>query len=192
MSSLDSPFTFGGASSLATTPATGTPEPGAEQEDQGSKADGDDAPQEQISLTEGGPGEEDESVVHEVRAKALKLVIGGDSEGESSGDKKAAAAAADKKNPWKTQGVGPLRFMKHKTTGAVRMLLRAEPRGHVALNKRILPDFNYKAENKYVKITTSNDAGNGLETWMIQVKTKELAAALAEALETHKVANKKK
>lgn len=194
-SPLDSPFTFGGASSLATTPATGTPEPGAEQEDQGTKADGDDAPQEQISLTEGGPGEEDESVVHEVRAKALKLVVGGESDGESGGgggggDKKAAAA--DKKNPWKTQGVGPLRLMKHKTTGAVRMLLRAEPRGHVALNKRILPDFNYRAENKYVKVTTSNDAGTGLETWMVQVKTKELAGALAEALETHKVANKKK
>lgn len=185
----DSPFTFGGASSLATTPAAGTPEPGAEQEDQGTKADGDDAPQEQISLTEGGPGEEDESVVHEVRAKALKLVVGGESDGESSGDKKAAT---DKRNPWKTQGVGPLRLMKHKTTGAVRMLLRAEPRGHVALNKRILPDFNYKPENKYVKITTSNNAGNGLETWMIQVKTKELATALSEALETHKVANKKK
>lgn len=129
--------------------------------------------------------------MYEVRAKALKLVVGGESEGEQSGgDKKAAGA--DKKNPWKTQGVGPLRLMKHKTTGAVRMLLRAEPRGHVALNKRILPDFNYKAENKYVKITTSNDTGSGLETWMIQVKTKELATALSEALETHKAANKKK
>jgi len=167
---------------LATTPAAGTPEPGPEQADQGTKADGDDAPQEQISLIEGGPGEEDEAVVHEVRAKALKLVVGGDTED----DKK------DNKNPWKTQGVGPLRLMKHKTTGAVRMLLRAEPRGHVALNKRILPDFNYKPENKYVKITTSNDSGDGLETWMIQVKTKELATALSEALETHKAANKKK
>lgn len=184
----DSPFTFGGASSLATTPAMGTPEPGAEQEGgQETKADGDDAPQEQISLIEGGPGEEDESVVHEVRAKALKLVVGGDSDNDSPGK-----TDADKKNPWKTQGVGQLRMMKHKTTGAVRMLLRAEPRGHVALNKRILPDFNYKSENKYVKITTTNDTGSGLETWMIQVKTKDLATALSEALETHKVANKKK
>ena len=174
---------------MATTPATGTPEPGAEQEDQGTKADGDDAPQEQISLTEGGPGEEDESVVHEVRAKALKFVAGGDSEGDSGGDQKATAA--DKKSPWKTQGVGPLRLMKHKTTGAVRMLLRADPGGHVALNKRILPDFNYKPESKYCKVTTANDAGTGLETWMLQVKTKELAAALAGALETHKLANKK-
>ncbi|KAB5554890.1 hypothetical protein GE09DRAFT_964622 [Coniochaeta sp. 2T2.1] len=185
----NSPFTFGGASSLATTPATGTPEPGAEQEDQGTKADGDDAPQEQISLTEGGPGEEDEAVVHEVRAKALKFVAGGDSDGDSGGGKNSA----DKKSPWKTQGVGPLRLMKHKKTGAVRMLLRADPGGHVALNKRILPDFNYKSDgSKYVKITTANDTGTGLETWMLQVKTKELAAALSEALETHKVANKKK
>jgi hypothetical protein len=190
--SLDSPFTFGGASSLATTPATGTPEPGVEQENgQGTQADGDDAPQEQISLTDGGPGEEDESVVHEVRAKAVKFVAAGkESDGESSGgtpDKKA-----DSKSPWKSHGVGPLRLLKHKNTGAVRMLLRVEPRGHIALNKTVLPDFNYKADNKYVKIITSNDKGSGLETWMLQVKTKDLAASLAEALETHKAANKKK
>ncbi|KAL1866991.1 hypothetical protein VTK73DRAFT_4401 [Phialemonium thermophilum] len=187
----NTPFTFGGASSLATTPATGTPEPGVEKEDgQGTQADGDDAPQEQISLTEGGPGEEDESVVHEVRAKALKLVIGSDKDS----DKDLADASKDKKNPWKVQGVGPLRLLKHKTTGAVRILLRAEPRGHIALNKAILPNFTYKPEpvgGKYVKITTSDDKGTGLETWMLQVKTKELAQSLADALEKHKESNKK-
>lgn len=146
-------------------------------------------PQEQISLTEGGPGEEDESAVHEVRAKAVKLVMGGNSDSESSG-----AAGKDKKNPWQVQGVGLLRLLKHKNTGAVRMLLRAEPRGHVALNKTILPDLSYKPEpngGKYVKITTTNDAGTGLETWMLQVKTKELAQSLADALEANKAANKK-
>jgi len=71
------------------------------------------------------------------------------------------------------------------------MLLRAEPRGHVALNKTILPDFNYKADTKYVKLTTAADDGNGLETWMLQVKTPAMAQALAEALEEHKKANKK-
>ena len=189
-SSLDTPFTFGGASSLATTPASGTPEPGATQEppDQnGQQADGDEAPQEQISLTEGGPGEEDETAVHEVRAKALKLVTakeGSDSESTTS---------KDKKSPWTTFGVGKLRLLKHKTTGAVRLLLRTEPRGHVALNRLLLPNFNYKPEQggKYVKITTGNDKGDGLETWMMQVKTKEAAAALAEALEANKMANKK-
>ncbi|KAK4241287.1 hypothetical protein C8A03DRAFT_30508 [Achaetomium macrosporum] len=185
----NSPFTFGGASSLATTPAATTPEPSAKAEDgKETNADGDEAPQEQISLTDGGPGEEDESAVHEVRAKAVKLVTGPDSDEDSGSNADKAKA---KKSPWKVQGVGPLRLLKHKTTGAVRMLLRAEPRGHVALNKTVLPDFSYKADNKYVKVTTATDDGKGLETWMLQVKTPAAAQALAEALEEHKKANKK-
>ena len=126
--------------------------------------------------------------MHEVRAKALKFVPdkpGSDSESQD--------AKKDNKSPWKTQGVGPLRLLKHKTTGAVRMLLRAEPRGHVALNRAVLPNFEYKVEKggKYVKVMTGNDAGNGLETWMLQVKTNDAAKALAEALETNKDAGKK-
>ncbi|EFW99218.1 Ran-binding protein [Grosmannia clavigera kw1407] len=185
----NTPFTnLGGASSLATTPATGTPEPGAAQDNSdhnGHQADGDEAPQEQINLTEGGPGEEDEAVAYEVRAKALRLASAKETDGGSP-------AAKDKKNPWKTEGVGSLRVLKHKTTGAVRLLLRAEPRGNVALNRVLLADFNYKPEPnaKYVKLTTSNEAGTGLETWMLQVKTKEAAQKLAEALEEHKLANK--
>jgi hypothetical protein len=189
----DSPFTFGGASSLATTPAATTPEPSATataaaaEDGQGTNADGDDAPQEQISLTDGGPGEEEETAVHEVRAKAVKFVVGGDSDDESGSN----AGKAKKSTPWKTQGVGPLRLLKDKTTGTVRMLLRAEPRGHVALNKAVLSDFTYKAEAKCVKVTAATDDGKGLETWMLQTKTPELAQSLAEALEEHKKANKK-
>jgi hypothetical protein len=184
----DSPFTFGGASSLATTPAAGTPEPVAPpEENRGTNADGAEEPQEQISLTSGGPGEEDESVVHEIRAKALKLVTAEDSD-DDSGSK-------DNKSPWRTQGVGPLRVLKHKATGAVRMLLRAEPRGHVALNKLVLPNFSYRCEpagGKYVKLTTASDDGKGLETWMLQVKTPVAAEALAKVLEDNKSANGKK
>ncbi|KAK4141279.1 uncharacterized protein C8A04DRAFT_14204 [Dichotomopilus funicola] len=195
----NSPFTFGGTSSLATTPAATTPEPSAtaaaaaaEDGSKGTNADGDDAPQEQISLTGGGPGEEDESAVHEVRAKALKLVTSSNS---NSDEESGGAADKDKvakaKSSWKTMGVGPLRILKNKKTGTVRMLLRAEPRGHVALNKTVLPDFTYKAEAKYVKVTTASDDGKALETWMLQVKTPEFATALAEALEEHKKGNKK-
>ncbi|KAK0616108.1 hypothetical protein B0T17DRAFT_609953 [Bombardia bombarda] len=182
----NSPFTFGGASSLATTPAAGTPEAVNEiEEGKETKADGDEGPQEQISLTDGGPGEEDESVVHEVRAKALKLV---DVDGDGENDNES------KKKEWKTQGVGPFRIMKHKTTGAVRMLLRAEPRGHVALNKTVLPNFTYKVEpagGKLVKVTTASDDGKSLESWLLQVKTPAFAQALADRLEEHKTANKK-
>lgn len=174
---------------MATTPAVGTPEPvAAESKDaQGTHADGDEAPQEQISLVEGGPGEEDESVVYEVRAKAYKLVAPDDDDNDESGSK-------EKKKPsvWKTQGVGPLRLLKHKNTGAVRMLMRVEPRGNIALNKIILPNFTYKPDAttpKNIKITTATDDGKGLETWMLTTKTTQ---ALADALEEHKKANEKK
>lgn len=118
-----------------------------------------------------------------MRAKVLKFVSPDD---QSDDDDKPKS-----KSPWSTKGVGPLRVLKHKETNTVRLLLRAEPRGHVALNRILLPDSKYKADEKYVRLATSNEAGDGLETWMIQVKTKDLAKALAEALEENKVHNKK-
>ncbi|KAI3395487.1 hypothetical protein diail_1273 [Diaporthe ilicicola] len=182
---------FGGASSIATTPATGTPEPEAAQAKKDNAtneqtADEDGKPQEQISLTDGGPGEEDEQVVHEVRAKALRLAP---KSADDDDDKDQAA----KKNPWKTEGLGPLRLLKHKSTGTVRILLRGEPRGNVAMNKLVLPDFDYKVDKgaKWIKVPCAKDDGKGLETWMLQVKTNELALKLADALEENKKANKK-
>lgn len=170
-----------GGSSLATTPAAGTPEPGNPAEANKDTNDEDGEKHEQISLTEGA--EADEETVHEVRAKVLKFVS---PEDQSEGDDKPKS-----KSPWTTKGVGPLRLLKHKETNAVRLLLRAEPRGHVALNRTLLADLSYKADEKYVRLATSNETGDGMETWMIQVKTKDLAKALAAALEENKVHNKK-
>lgn len=178
---------FGGASSLATTPATGTPEPEATKKDSTNEtADEDGAPQDQqVSLTDGGPGEEDEEVVHEVRAKALRHVPPNpdDDDGEKG----------KKNTPWRTEGLGPLRVLKHKTTGAVRILLRTEPSGKVAMNKLVLPSFEYKVDKgaKWIKMIAAKDDGKGLETWMLQVRNNEFAVKLAAALEEHKVANKK-
>ncbi|KAK7429594.1 hypothetical protein QQZ08_003789 [Neonectria magnoliae] len=174
----NTPFSLGGGSSLATTPAGGTPEPSAPtQAPPGGEEEGE--KHEQINLTEGL--EADEETLHDVRAKVLKFVTAE----EKSDDKPKS------KSPWSTQGVGPLRLLKHKETNALRLLLRAEPRGNVALNRAVLPGMTYKAEQKYVKLTTSNETGDGLETWMVQVKTKDLAKELAEALEKHKTLNKK-
>lgn len=96
------------------------------------------------------------------------------------------------KNPWHTEGLGPLRVLKHKTSGAVRILLRTEPSGKVAMNKLVLPNFEYKVEEglKYVQVTTAKDEGKGLETWMLMVKTNEFAVKLAAVLEENKTANK--
>lgn len=170
---------------MATTPAGGTPEPSSQVA--GTKGGAEDETEEgekhaQISLTDGADNEEE--VLHDVRAKVLKFVPAGES---SDGEEKKAKA----KSPWSTQGVGPLRLLRHKETNVLRLLLRAEPRGHVALNRAVLPDLSYKSDEKYVKLTTSNEKGDGLETWMIQVKTKDLAKALAESLEKHKELNKK-
>lgn len=181
---------FGGASSLATTPAAGTPEPDAVKKDDSKEtADEDGAPQDQqVSLTEGGPGEEDEEVVHEVRAKALRHVPPKpDDDDDDEKDKKKAS-------PWRTEGVGPLRVLKHKSTGAVRILLRAEPSGKVAMNKLVLPEIEYKVDKgaKWIKVIAGKDDGKGLESWMLQVKNNEFAVKLAAALEEHKMANKKK
>ncbi|KND86685.1 hypothetical protein TOPH_08693 [Tolypocladium ophioglossoides CBS 100239] len=178
---VDSPLNFGGGSSLATTPAAGTPEP-SNQTDGTNGGDNEDGENhEQINLTDGVDA--DEEVLHEVRAKVLKFVPPGD---KSDSDDKARS-----NSPWTTQGVGPLRLLKHEESGVVRLLLRAEPRGHVALNRALLPNMTYKADEKYVKVTTSNEKGDGLETWMIQVKTKDLAKEAAEALEKNKSSNKK-
>ncbi|KAI0108182.1 PH domain-like protein [Daldinia grandis] len=165
---------FPAPSSIGTTPVNGTPEPQTQH-------DGEEAPQEQISLINGGPGEEDEMILHEVRAKAIKFVP----IVEGSDDEEV------RKSPWSTQGVGPLRVLKNKTSGTVRVLLRAEPRGHIAMNKAILSDVEYKAKEKTVNFVAANDEGSGLETWVLQVKKPEFAQQLAGILEANKSANKK-
>lgn len=179
---------FGGASSIATTPAAGTPEPeAAKSESTNGKANDEDAAQDpQLSLVEGGPGEEQEKVVHEVRVKASRYNRVLPDDDEETIEKK-------KKTPWQVEGLGPLRVLKHNETGAVRILLRTEPSGKVAMNKLVLPNFEYKVEEgkKVLKISTATDDGKGLETWVLQIKTNESAVKLAAALEENKVANKK-
>jgi len=109
-------------------------------------------------------------MIHEVRAKATKWIA---KEGDTPG-------------AWKAMGVGPLRVFKHKETCATRLVLRAEPRGNIVLNKALLAKVDYKADNKTVKLLAAADGGNGLETWILQVKTQEMAEALAKVLESNK------
>lgn len=157
------------AGSPSTSRATS---PGATTDgDSGVEGDPDAEKHEQIDLTAGGPGEENEQVVHEVRAKALKFCPR--DEGDST-------------SPWETKGLGPLRVLKHKETGAYRILLRQDPSGKVILNKGLIPTFKYEATGKTMKLMCANDSGKGLETWMVQVKTEDFAKKLAGVLEENK------
>jgi hypothetical protein len=126
---------------------------------------------EQIDLASGGPGEENEEVVHQVRAKALKFELSKDSGG---------------KNDWVVKGLGPLRVLKNKETGSSRVLLRADPSGTIVLNKGILGNVTYTASGKTLKLLTAGEGGQGLETWLLQVKTPAAAEELAGVLEANK------
>lgn len=171
-------FAFGAApsapSSLFPSAATsrGT-SPGATTD--GASDDADAGPEaevhEQINLTAGGPGEEDEEVIHEVRAKALRF----------------QTDEVDGKNKWVTAGIGPLRVLKHKDTGVSRVLLRGDPSGKIALNKGILGNLTYTADAKTVKFLAAE--GKDLETWLLQVKTPEFAQKLADVLNEVKAKN---
>jgi len=154
------------AVSASTSRATS---PGATTDgDSGVEGDPDVERHEQLDLTSGGPGEEDEEVLHEVRAKAVKFVT---KDGQSS---------------WETKGLGPLRILKNKDTKAVRMLLRGDPSGNIVLNKGLLPNIKYEATGKTVKVMALGEKGEGLETWVLQLKTQEFADALAEVMEMNK------
>jgi hypothetical protein len=126
---------------------------------------------EQIDLTKGGAGEENEDVLHQVRTKALKF---------------EASKEDPKKNEWVVKGLGPLRVLKHKETGSCRILLRADPSGTIVLNKGILGNVTYESSGKTLKLLTAGEGGQSLETWLLQVKTPESAKELAEVLDKNK------
>ena len=157
-------------SAAASTTTSRATSPGNTTDGDSAAEDPDAENHEQLDLTSDGPGTEEEEKIYEVRAKATKWIA---KEGDTPG-------------AWKAMGVGFLRVFKHKETGATRVVLRAEPRGHIALNKALLANVDYKADNKTVKLLAAADVENGLETWILQVKTPEMAEALAKVLESNK------
>ena len=110
-------------------------------------------------MTAANPGEEDEDAIFKLRAKAFLF--------------------SDKWNP---KGLGPLKVLKHKETGACRILLRADPSATIVLNKGLMSAAKYEVNGKTVKVLAAADDGKGLESWMLQVKTAEDAEKLSSLL----------
>jgi hypothetical protein len=171
-------FNFGGGLStttsslfpsavVSTTTSRATSPGGTTDGDSAAEVDPDAEQQEQINLTIGGPGEEDEEVLHEIRAKALQW-------SSKHGAK------------WQTKGVGPLRVLKHKDTGAARILLRADPSGTIVLNKSLLAGVKYEVNEKTIKFPAAGESGKGLETWLLQLKTPQFAQELGKVMENNK------
>jgi hypothetical protein len=155
-------------SAAASTTTSRATSPGNTTDGASDDQDGETEKHEQLDLTAGGPGEEDEDVIHEVRSKALQWVPAKDSIPGS----------------WKNMGVGILRVLKHKESSATRVVIRGDPSGKIILNKGLLPNIDYKPEKKTVKFVTA--AEGGLETWLLQVKTEEVAQELARVLQENK------
>ena len=123
---------------------------------------------EQVDLTQGGPGEEDEVTLFEVKGKALELDAA--------------------KKQWSTKGVGPVRVLKHTDSGKTRILMRQHPSGKVILNAALLSGLNYRYTDKKpkaVEVPFATDSGK-LASFTLTVGKAEDASKLASILEENK------
>ena len=137
-----------------------------------SESGGEDAEeqQEQIDLASGGPGEEDEEVMFQVKAKAIEF-------------------DATKKG-WITRGVGPVRVLRHNESDNTRILMRQEPSGKIILNAALLKAVTYKHSSsrpKAIEVPFATDSGK-LASYILTVGKEADAVKLASILEENKLA----
>lgn len=136
----------------------------AEQEKQAGEDDETMPPEAQISLSEKGPGEEDEESVYEKRAKVFEFIGG----------------------QYKPKGLGILRILVHKNTKKARVLVRAEGSGRPLMNTLLRSQITYKNEGKgNVKVLDFGADGKPL-TMLVRVKTADDSQELAALLEKYK------
>lgn len=143
--------------SRATTPGV-TSDTGAED-----SADGDaQKPEPQVDLARSGAGEEDEDIVIETRARALKMVDGS----------------------WASQGVGFLRILKNRTNSRSRVLVRADPSGNVVLNARLMKEIKYTVNGNNIQFLVPKAEG-APEMWALRLKVGE-APKVGTAMDENK------
>lgn len=148
--------------SRATSPGATT---GGESANE-SNPDDDAEKQEQLDLVAAGPGEEDEDVLFDVKAKGMSY--------------------DPAKKSWLSKGVGKLRVLKHRETAKTRILMRQDPSGKIVLNSALLGAMDYSyIQPKTVKMVVATDAGK-LSTWSIRTGKDEDAIELARILEANK------
>ncbi|KAI9810003.1 MAG: hypothetical protein M1826_003794 [Phylliscum demangeonii] len=165
-SSLLKPSVASNFSSRVTSPAMASPSEAGR--DSGGDEDASKAEKEaQLDLTSRGPGEEDEDILFQVRARALTM--------------------EPVQKAWVSRGVGPLRVLKHQDTGAVRILMKQDPRGSIVINTALIKDVAYQVQKngKSVSLATAGEDGS-LRSWMVMVKESRDAEQLAATLEQEK------
>ncbi|KZF24336.1 hypothetical protein L228DRAFT_94720 [Xylona heveae TC161] len=155
--------------SRATTPGATTDtgaESAADSAADAGEASASEAPQANFSAR--GPGEENEDVLFQVRAKAMMMVTN------------------DGKKEWENKGVGPCRILKHEHTGKSRIVMRQDPSGTLVINAAVLKGikYEYKAPKS---VTFQTAAADGkLSFWLVRVGKDSDAMDLAKTLESAK------
>ncbi|PWY94495.1 hypothetical protein BO94DRAFT_572100 [Aspergillus sclerotioniger CBS 115572] len=145
--------------SRSSTPG-GASDTGAEESGDGEAAES--LPQ--VDLARGGAGEENEDLVTESRARAMKHTTAGG---------------------WESQGVGFLRVLKDRTTSRGRILVRADPSGNVILNARLMNEIRYTVAKNSVQFMVPQVEGPP-QLWALRVKTNADAERLCAAMEETK------
>ena len=161
--------------SRSTSPGATTGESATE-----SNADGEDEAvekHEQLNLTSGGPGEEDEDIIYEVRAKA------------NIWDENKENEEGEKKGGWETKGLGPFRIMKNRETSKARMLMRSDPSGRIIINSSISKQFKYDAPTKSTFRIPTLSSNHKIETWVVKIGKDSDATEIARMLEENKDQN---
>jgi len=87
---------------------------------------------------------------------------------------------------WDGQGNGPLRVLKNKETGVVRIVCRIRPSGRIVVNTRLLKGTEYKdMGKKMVRFMVADEDGK-LATWMVKLGDVEDCTKLVEVLTNHR------
>lgn len=157
-------FSFGGASKPSASlfpPSSGAPPAAAASNDNNGNNDDDPTSNPDDGKIDKIEQEEntEETVLHEVRAKHVKMENGA----------------------WKKYGTGVLRVYKHNQTMKHRMVIRNEI-GKVQFNVAIYDGMKFdkvikdtkKGKSTYVSFSAVEDSEKGLESFMIQVKAEYL------------------
>ena len=157
-------FSFGGASKPSASlfpPSSGAPPAASSHGSNGNNGDDDPTSNPDDGKIDKIEQEEntEETVLHEVRAKHVKMENGA----------------------WKKYGTGVLRVYKHNQTMKHRMVIRNEI-GKVQFNVAIYDGMKFdkvikdtkKGKSTYVSFSAVEDSEKGLESFMIQVKAEYL------------------
>ena len=92
----------------------------------------------------------------------------------------------DATSSWVNKGVGPVRLLKGKSNGVVRILMRASPSGKVVINARLLTEVSYtNPQPRTVQVPIMEEDGQ-MSTWIIRFGNDEDATRFLNACETNK------